>query len=136
MTPEDHTEARERADQSVQVTLPKSLMPLLGSYKESTRLSHPNILFDAVEYSYEVLEDLVGGQITKLPDERHKLFERPSISTRSEEETETFIVRMTPTNKQVLDDLWKRINAPSRTAMLAAAYSHYLTNMTTKDTKE
>lgn len=127
----------ERADKGVQVTLRAPVMRMLEEYKTSTGMSHPNILFDALEYSYDELHSLIKDRATRLDPDRKKLFARPSSPARHEDvETETFIVRMTQTNKDVIEDMWKEFEAPSRTALLAVAYEHYLTAMTSTDESE
>lgn len=127
----------ERADKGVQVTLRAPVMKMLEEYKSSTGMSHPNILFDALEYSYDELHSLIKDRATRLDPDRKKLFARPSSPARHEDvETETFIVRMTQTNKDVIEGMWKEFEAPSRTALLAAAYEHYLTAMTSTDESE
>lgn len=124
----------ERADKGVQVTLRAPVMKMLEEYKTRTGMSHPNILFDALEYSYDELHSLIKDRATRLDPDRKKLFARPSSPARHEDvETETFIVRMTQTNKDVIEDMWKEFEAPSRTALLAVAYEHYLTAMTSTD---
>ena len=130
-TPEnDRAEKPGRADKGVQVTLKRPVMKMLSEYKNITEMSHPNILFDALEYSYDELPNLIKDRATRLEPDRKKLFERPSSPARHEDvETETFVVRMTQANKDVVEDMWKRLEAPSRTAMLAVAYEHYLTAM-------
>lgn len=126
-----------RADKGVQVTLEQPVMDMLTEYKARTEMSHPNILFDALEYSYDELPNLIKDRATRLEPDRKKLFERPSSPAKHEDvETETFVVRMTQANKDVIEDMWKQLEAPSRTAMLAAAYKHYLTAMTKTDDTE
>ena len=121
----------ERADKGVQVTLRKPVKEMLETYKRSSGMSHPNILFDALEFSYEELPNLIKDRATRLDPDRKKLFARPSSPARHEDvETETFIVRMSQTNKDVIEDLWQQFEAPSRTALLAVAYEHYLNAMT------
>lgn len=127
----------ERADKGVQVTLRKPVMKMLEEYKTRTEMSHPNILFDALEYSYDELPSLIKDRATRLDPDRKKLFARPSSPARHEDvETVTFIVRMTQTNKDVIEQMWREFEAPSRTALLAAAYEHYLTAMTANDESE
>src|SRR5690606_2214630 len=113
------------------------VMDMLTEYKARTEMSHPNILFDALEYSYDELPNLIKDRATRLEPDRKKLFERPSSPAKHEDvATETFVVRMTQANKDVIEDMWKTLEAPSRTAMLAAAYKHYLTAMTKADDPE
>lgn len=118
---------REKSDQGVQVTLSEELASRLRQYKDRSGLSHPNILFDAIEFSLDDLPHLIQNRSTSLDPGRKKLFDRPSAPIRSDEgPTETFIVRVTPSNKKIIDDLWKQLEAPSRKALLAVAYRAYL----------
>jgi hypothetical protein len=118
---------RSIADKGVQVSLPASLDKRLQDYKASSGLSHPDILFTAIETVFDQLPDLVQESVVQVPD--RKLFNRPAAVVRRAEDAEprkTFIMKITPENKGVLDELWQSVGAPSRNAMLIAAYNAFL----------
>lgn len=121
-----------KADQPIQVSLPRSLMERLERFKKDKGLSHPTILFDAIESNADRLSDLVKARIVQVGGATGKsLFNRPqTVVPRSSdnEPKETFIIRVSQQNKDILDQLAQDAGAPSRTVLLVAAYDAYLPN--------
>lgn len=123
---------QEKADQPIQVSLPKSLHERLLAYKSKEGLSHPTILFDAIESTYDRLPELLAQRTVKAPAAAggKSLFNRPQAVVRktedSDEPRETFIIRVTATNKEILDNLVPEVGAPNRNVMLVAAYDAFL----------
>lgn len=121
-----------KADQPIQVSLPRSLMERLDRFKKEKGLSHPTILFDAIESNAERLPELVKARIVHVGGATGKsLFHRPqTVVPRSSdtEPKETFIIRVSQENKDILDQLAQDAGAPSRTVLLVAAYDAYLPN--------
>ncbi len=119
--------ASSRADKSVQVTLKNSVHQRLEELKELSGMTHSNILFDVIEFSYDRLGDLIENRGTLLEAGRTKLFDRPSSPAKpSDEPTTTFIVKVSQKSKDFIDELWRKLDAPNRTAMLAPAYEYYI----------
>lgn len=118
-----------KADQSIPISLPKSLHERLKAYKASTGRSHPTILFDAIEATIDQLPELLRERTVSAEPSSRRLFNRPSTMTRQstgDEPKETLILRITPDNKAVIDELIHEVGAPSRNALLVAAYDGYL----------
>lgn len=130
--PTTETMPTGKADQPIQVSLPRSLMERLDRFKKDKGLSHPTILFDAIESNAERLPDLVKARIVQVGGTTGKsLFNRPqTVVPRSSdtEPKETFIIRVSQENKDILDQLAQDSGAPSRTVLLVAAYDAYLPN--------
>lgn len=123
----DDAGGRSIADKGVQVSLPASLEARLQDYKASSGLSHPDILFTAIETVFDQLPELVQESVVQVPERR--LFNRPAAVVRRAEDVEPrkpFIMKITQENRDVLDELWQSIGAPSRNAMLIAAYNAFL----------
>lgn len=119
-----------KSDQPVQVALPASLYKRLLSFKADTGLSHPNILFDAIDATAAELPDLIKARTVQLGSSTGtSLFNRPKTVVKrdaSDEAKETFIVRITKQNKDILDGLVKDVAAPNRNVLLVVAYDSYL----------
>jgi hypothetical protein len=119
-----------KSDQPVQVALPASLYQRLISFKSKTGLSHPNILFDAIDATAAELPDLIKARTVQLGSSTGtSLFNRPKTVVKrdaTDEPKETFIVRITKQNKAILDGLVKDVAAPNRNVLLVVAYDSYL----------
>lgn len=126
----------DRSDQPVQISLPVSVNARLTAFKKKTGLSHPNILFDAIESTAEQLPVLVKAKTVQLGTSTGTaLFSRPQTAAKrdtSSEPRESFIIRITKQNKGVLDTLAKQVNAPNRTVLIVAAYDAYLPELPTE----
>lgn len=123
-----------KADQPIQVTLPRSLMERLERFKTEQGLSHPTILFDAIDSTIDRLPDLVQKRTVSVSAPSGKsLFSRPQTVVRRSvgsdaEPKDTFIIRISQENKDILTQLVTETGAPSRTVLLVAAYEAYLPN--------
>lgn len=126
--PQQRGSGKEIADQPIQVSIPRSLDKRLREHKTSTGASFPNIIFDAIESTYDQLPGLIASK-TLHSDAPRSLFERPVAVARRPEDNEpkeTMIIRITKTNKQVLKDLEVEVKAPNRNTMIATALEAYL----------
>ena len=133
-TPAEETTSSDRerdlVNQPVNVTLRESLMNKLNAYKEETGLSHPIILFTAIETHIDELPDRLRRSVAgaTAPEGGRSLFDMPRVVAHKTdgERTETFIIRVNKKNKAILDGLWKELGAPSRNALFVAAYEAFL----------
>ncbi|MBS1673057.1 MAG: hypothetical protein JSS74_03740 [Actinobacteria bacterium] len=133
LTPAEETTSdgeRDLVNQPVNVTLRESLMNKLNAYKEETGLSHPIILFTAIETHIDELPDRLRRSVAgaTAPEGGRSLFDMPRVVAHKTdgERTETFIIRVNKKNKAILDGLWKELGAPSRNALFVAAYEAFL----------
>lgn len=124
------TEVSGKADQPIQVSLPRSLKERLDRYKAEQGLSHPTILFDAIETNVDRLPELVKERTVNVGATGGKsLFNRPQTVVRRDAATEpkeTFIIRISQDNKDILEQLVEDSGAPSRNVLLVAAYEAFL----------
>lgn len=124
------TAAEGKADQPVQISLPSSIEARLAKFKAESGLSHPNILFDAIEATAERLPELVKAKTIQLGSAASvSLFNRPQTAVKRDianEPKKTFIIRITKQNKAVLDDLVNQVEAPNRNVLIVTAYDTYL----------
>jgi hypothetical protein len=114
---------------AVQISLPESVMSRLTAFKKTSGLSHPNILFDAIEATADQLAELIKESTVTVGSTGRSLFNRPqTVAKRSTdgEPKKTFIVRISEENKAIVDDLVEQTGAPSRNALITAAYEAYL----------
>ncbi len=132
-TPDEEIAAdgeRDLVNQAVNVTLRESLMNKLNAYKEETGLSHPIILFTAIETHIDELPDRLRRSVAgaTAPEGGRSLFDMPRVVAHKTdgERTETFIIRVNKKNKAILDGLWRELGAPSRNALFVAAYEVFL----------
>lgn len=114
------------------VDVDEALDARLVAFRASTRLSFHQIILDAVEHSYPTLTERVakalGRENTATP--QVKLFERtfvPSpVSLEGRQERVTHTIRITSSNRSMLDDIAAETKAPSRNFMICVALDHYL----------
>lgn len=103
------------------------------AFRNATRLSYHQIILDAVEHSYPVLGELVanalgrGGEVA-VP--QVKLFERtfvpPPVPVSGRQDRITHTIRITVSNRSMLDDIAADVSSPSRNFMICVALDHYL----------
>jgi len=103
------------------------------AFRNATRLSYHQIILDAVENSYPELGDLVtkalgrGGEAA-VP--QVKLFERtfvpPQVPIEGRQDRVTHTIRITVSNRSMLDDIAAEVSSPSRNFMICVALDHYL----------
>lgn len=130
---DDDTEGSPTDTVSAVVTIRKDIDDRLMAYRKTTRKSHPVILFDAIEGTYEQLPELVRIALGKEADSKP----RPSLFDRSPR-TETPIttgesvvrvdhtIRITRANRRKLTEIAEEVGAPSRNFMMEIAYDAFL----------
>ncbi|MEX0153855.1 hypothetical protein [Microbacterium sp. LMI1-1-1.1] len=103
------------------------------AFRNATRLSYHQIILDAVEHSYPVLGDLVAkalGRGGEAAVPQVKLFERtfvpPPVPVRGRQDRITHTIRITVSNRSMLDDVAAEVSSPSRNFMICVALDHYL----------
>lgn len=111
---------------TVNVGLPESLNRRYLAYKDESNSSHPEILFDAIEATYERLPELLAARFGR-PKEGPRLFARPNQAVNTTNESvKTYLVRVSEENFSVLEDLWRELGAPNRNALIVTAYDAFL----------
>lgn len=122
---------RETATKGVPVHLPSSLNDRLQSYMARTRKSHQTVLLDALEATYDRLPELIrqataGEAAEEAP--KASLFARPTrpAPVASGEPRIKHTVRVSPTNRKILDTITAELEAPSRNFVIITAYEAFL----------
>jgi hypothetical protein len=103
------------------------------AFRNATRLSYHQIILDAVEHSYPVLSGLVAkalGRGGEAAVPQVKLFERtfvpPPVPVSGRQDRITHTIRITVSNRSMLDDIAADASSPSRNFMICVALDHYL----------
>jgi hypothetical protein len=121
---------RETASKGVPVHLTVELNERLQAYMATTRWSHHNVLLDAIETTYERLPELIAEATAAASRkaERTVLFARPNPTApkASGEARVKHTVKMSDTNRNVLDRVTAEVGAPSRNFLITVAYEAYL----------
>lgn len=115
----------------VNISLPTSISKRYEAYKSSTGHSHSEILFDAIDETIDRLPDLIRAKYGE--SKSTSIFNRPNRTTVTfapEEDSSMFIVRVRKDNVDILEDLWHRLGAPNRNAMIVVAYDEFLPKTT------
>lgn len=121
---------RETASKGVPVHLTEELNDRLQDYMARKRWSHQTVLLDAIEATYTRLPELIRAA-TAADDEtteRTPLFDRPSrpAPKASGEARVKHTVRMSDSNRNILDRITEELGAPSRNFVITVAYEAYL----------
>lgn len=120
----------ETAVKGVPVHLTEELNERLQAYMTRKRWSHQTVLLDAIEATYTRLPDLIdeATHAEEQPVERTSLFDRPArpVHTATGEARVKHTVRMTDSNRKILDDITEQLGAPSRNFLITVAYEAYL----------
>lgn len=121
---------RETASKGVPVHLTEELNDRLQDYMARKRWSHQTVLLDAIEATYTRLPELIRAA-TAADDEtteRTPLFDRPSrpAPKASGEARVKHTVRMSDSNRNILDRITEDLGAPSRNFVITVAYEAYL----------
>lgn len=127
-TPTVQPRPTQKADQPISINMPLSLYARLLRHKEAEHLSHPTILFNALEATAHKLPDLIRAKTGQAP-EAQSLFNRPrtvALQNEADEPRGQIIVRISEVNKQVIAQLVEDAGAPSRNMLIVAAYEDYL----------
>lgn len=104
----------------------------LVAYRASTRLSYHQIVLDAVEHSYPQLAELVARALgrTETAQPQVKLFERTfvpaPVALEGKTERVTHTIRITTSNREMLDSVAEETQSPSRNFMICVALDNYL----------
>ncbi len=121
---------RETASKGVPVHLTEELNERLQAYMATTRWSHHNVLLDAIETTYSRLPDLIAEATAAASRaaERTVLFARPNPTApkASGEARVKHTVKMSDTNRNILDKITAEVGAPSRNFLITVAYEAYL----------
>ncbi|MEO3939445.1 hypothetical protein V3N99_22290 (plasmid) [Dermatophilaceae bacterium Soc4.6] len=96
----------------------------LKTHARAERLSQPEVLLDALAATQDHLGDLIAAR-TPAPS-TDGLFLRRTTPRTSTEPMATVSMRMLGSNVDVIDQLVTTHDAPSRSALCAAALRHYL----------
>lgn len=102
------------------------------AFRNATRLSYHQIILDAVEHSYPVLGDLVAKALGRGGEAvpQVKLFERtfvpPPVPVSGRQDRITHTIRITVSNRSMLDDIAAAASSPSRNFMICVALDNYL----------
>lgn len=125
---DDGGEGRETATKGVPVHLPDDINDRLVAFMQRTGRSHQIVLMDAIETVFERLGDLIKGRLGLEERPRTQLFERDrqALKTSAFENRHKHTVRMTASNRRILDDLTEELGAPSRNFLIITAYDEYL----------
>lgn len=118
---------------SAVVTIRKDIDDRLMEYRKRTRKSHPVILFDAIEGTYEQLPELVRIALGKEADSKPgpSLFDRSPrtetpITTGESVVRVDHTIRITRANRRKLTEIAEEVGAPSRNFMMEIAYDAFL----------
>jgi hypothetical protein len=121
---------RETASKGVPVHLTEELNERLQAYMAATRWSHHNVLLDAIESTYSRLPQLIAEATAAASREAERtvLFSRPSPTApkASGEARVKHTVKMSDTNRNILDRITAEVEAPSRNFLITVAYEAYL----------
>lgn len=123
-------EDRENAVKGVPVHLPDDINDRLKQFMATTGRSHQIVLMDAIETEYERLGERIKEKLgLEVEKPRTSLFERDTRTapkTSANENRNKHTVRMTGTNRRILDKLTEDLGAPSRNFLIITAYEAYL----------
>jgi len=113
------------------IELPVEIDRRLAAYIAKTKKSHHTVLLDAVEATYDRLPDLIRTALGEDDEATPKvtLFNRaPLVKPRPVHSGEKVrrTLKVTASNRALLDELTERFGAPSRTFLIVTAYDAYL----------
>ena len=133
---DDDAEGSPTDTVSAVVTIRKDIDDRLMAYRKTTRKSHPVILFDAIEGTYEQLPELVRIALGKEADSKPgpSLFDRSPrtetpITTGESVVRVDHTIRITRANRRKLTEIAEEVGAPSRNFMMEIAYDAFLPNI-------
>lgn len=105
----------------------KDLLARYEAHKKRTGLSYPNVLFNAIEATYDQLPELLSRQQIKTPGVN--LFGRPATVTtieRDDAEKNTKSMRISGHHMDVLDTLARELAQNNRNRLITTALTEYL----------
>lgn len=106
---------------------PKILIQAFEAHKEKTKLSFPNVLFNAIDATIEVLPDLLASRRVAVP--KANLFGRPetvSVVEEDHSEKHSKSMRIGGQHMQVLNDLARDYAGDNRNRLIVTALTEYL----------
>jgi|GEM_PF-1809112 len=123
--------ATEAMNVGIAIELPVDLDARLTSYRQATRKSLTATLLDAVESTYEQLPELIANATGRATAPKTNLFDRSprlSMPVNFGEKTEKVrhTIRITASNRALLDEITEQFGAPSRNFLVVTAYDAYL----------
>lgn len=114
------------------IELPISLDELLTEHRKRTRKSHRAVLLDAIEATYDELQELIDNELGRdRAAEKKNLFGRSSrtaapVPVDDGEERITHTFRVTASNRELITKIADEFEAPSRNFLVVTAYKRYL----------
>ena len=110
----------------VTLSLPSALVQAVRERARRDGTSQPDVLMDAIVASQNELTSLLadGHDAQKLHSDG--VFVRRTAGEKSPEPLATLTLRLLAPNVDAIDDLVRRHEAPSRSALCVAALQHYL----------
>lgn len=125
--------ADEISDKPIPLELNPSLDARLQAYRSSSRKSHHTILLDAIEATYNDLPGLIRAALglDESEPEKVSVFGRAPrttapLPTDDDGRRVRHTVRVTESNRSLIDQLALDFGAPSRNFLVTTAYEAYL----------
>lgn len=125
--PDTRTSARRPAHagmRAVTLSLPASLVTAIKDRARAERVSQPDVLMDALIATHDRLDDLLAP-VTTPPTSDGLFLRRPPQRTTTDPMA-TLSLRLLTANLTAIDELVIKHQAPSRSALCAAALRGYL----------
>ena len=110
----------------ITLSLPTALVQAVRERARRDGISQPDVLMDAIVASQNELPSLLadGHDVQKLHSDG--VFVRRTAGERSPEPLATLTLRLLSPNVDAIDDLVRRHEAPSRSALCVVALEHFL----------
>lgn len=125
---DDDASGSDEKTVGVPVHLPKRINDRLMAFMADTNRSHPMVLLDAIEVTYDRLGELIQKKLGIETQPRTKLFNRSGVRSAviAEKNTEKHTVQVSKGDRDMLGQIANDLGAPSRTFMIVVAYDAYL----------
>jgi len=125
---DDEASGTDEKTVGVPVHLPKRINDRLIAFMADTNRSHPMVLLDAIEVTYEHLGELIQKKLGIETQPKTKLFNRSGVRSAviAEKNTEKHTVQVSKGDRDMLGQIANDLGAPSRTFMIVVAYDAYL----------
>lgn len=133
--PKEAPRDEETVNAPFAIELPVSLDELLTEHRRRTRKSHRAVLLDAIEETYDELQELIDAELGRdRAAERRNLFGRSSrtaapVPADDGEARVTHTFRVTASNRDLITKIADEFEAPSRNFLVVTAYRRYLKAM-------
>lgn len=125
-TPHQAASASAEIMRAVTLSLPASLVALVRARARADQVSQPEVLMDALAASQDRLDELLEAAVA--PPRSDGLFLRRATQHVPAEPMATLSLRLLAPNLEAIDNLATDHEAPSRSALCAAALLDYLTD--------